>query len=125
MLRDALSRQLKPADFKVKSEEETLAALGGPVRGSFKDAQRLYESAQVYFHEDFAGGGVFDVRALKAHDEATAILMSLSPSEPGRFKLLSDIASHRALIFWLVDKAKSEKALETILRVDGFFSNRS
>jgi hypothetical protein len=108
---------LKQGGSKVQSEEQTLSALGGPVRGSVEDAERLLASARLSFREEFGSGG----RTTRALDEATAIAMSLPPSEPRRWKTLCDVLSFQSQVYYMDNKAKAEAVLEPILSVDPLF----
>jgi hypothetical protein len=114
LLRGALVKQ---NGSQVQPEERTLSALGGPIRGSVQDAERLLASARLTFHDEFGSGG----KTTKALDEATAIVMSLPPSEPKRWKTLCDVLSFQAQVYYMDNKPKAEAALEPILRVDPSF----
>jgi hypothetical protein len=114
LLRNALAAQ---PSVSVKSEDETLAKVGGPQLGSLQDAERLLASARLDFLSEAAMGD----QAEKLLQQAMAILVSLPPSEPYRWQTIRDVASFQAMVNSLHHKDDAERALEKVLRVEPGF----
>jgi hypothetical protein len=114
LLRNALAAQ---PSVRVKSEDETLAKLGGPQLGSLADAERLLASARLEFLDESSLRG----QAEKSLQQAMAILLSLPPSEPYRWQTLRDVASFQAMVNSLHHKEDAERVLEKVLRVEPGF----
>jgi hypothetical protein len=109
LLRAALSGS---PEIQAKTEEQMLEALGGPLRGSIEDAERLISSARMDLFAD---------NAKDALHQALQILTALPPSEPRRWEGIRQVVSLQVLLYFLDRRAESEWALERIMRVEPSF----